>query len=99
MSFNFESFCNNCENLSAGQIKAEIQAKLIALEGRRKAAEQMKPFADKNLVRRYQTQIRQLEVMAEMLAGDSSNANFLNADERTRFQQVLANARQSAAAL
>lgn len=98
MAFNFETFCNTCENLTAGQIKAEIQAKLIALEGRRKAAENMKPFADKNLVRQYSMEIRKLETMAEMLAGDSSNANFLNADERARFQQILANREQPAQA-
>lgn len=95
MAFNFESFCRSCRGLTAGKIKADIQAKLIELEGRNKAAQKKAPFPDKNLVRQYQTDIKKLETMAEFVAGDFSGATNLTESERNMFREVVDNAQPS----
>ena len=94
MPFSVETFCKNCDGLTEGKIRAEIQAKLIELEGRLKAMRKKDPFPDKNLDRQYQNEIRKLETMAEFLAGDRSNGNFLTETEAAMFQQVVDNLRQ-----
>ncbi len=89
MAFNFESFCKSCHGLTVGKIKAEIQAKLIQLEGRSKAAQKQAPFPDKNLVKQYQTDIKKLETLAEFVAGDMSGETNLTESERNMFQEVV----------
>jgi len=95
MAFNFESFCKSCHGLTAGKIKAEIQAKLIELEGRRKAAQKQMPFSDKNLVRQYETDIKKLETMAEFVSGDVSGKQNLTENEQNMFQEVVNNIKQT----
>lgn len=89
MAFNFESFCKSCHGLTSGKIKAEIQAKLIELEGRRKAALKKAPFPDKNLERRYQSEIKKLDTLAEFVAGDTSGKTNLTESEADMFQEVV----------
>jgi len=91
MAFNFESFSKSCHGLTAGKIKADIQAKLIELEGRSKAAQKKAPFPDKNLVRQYQADIKKLETMAEFVSGDVSGGQNLPENERNMFQEVVKN--------
>jgi hypothetical protein len=95
MAFDFETFCKSCDGLSAGKIKAEIQARLIELEGRSKAAKKKAPFPDRNLERQYQADIKKLETMAEFISGDMSNANTLTENERNMFQEVVNNIKPS----
>ena len=95
MAFNFESFCKSCHGLTAGKIKAEIQAKLIELEGRSKAAQKQQPFPDKNLVRQYQAEIKILETMAEFVAGENSGERNLTENEEIMFQEVVDNIKQT----
>ena len=95
MAFNFESFCKSCHGLSAGKIKSEIQAKLIELAGRVKAAEKQAPFPDKNLIRQYQAEIKKLEIMAEFVSNDTSNEKDLTENEKNMFQEVVSNAKQT----
>lgn len=91
MAFNFESFCKNCDGLSSGKIKAEIQAKLIELEGRNKAAQKQMPFPDKNRIRQYQTDIKKLEKMAEFVAGETPDVTILTENEQNMFRAVVDN--------
>lgn len=95
MAFNFESFCKSCHGLTAGKIKAEIQANLIELEGRSKAARKQAPFPDKNLVRQYQSDIKKLETMAEFISGDMSGEKNLTENEENMFQEVVDNINQT----
>ncbi len=95
MAFNFESFCKSCHGLSSGKIKAEIQAKLIELEGRSKAAQKQAPFADKNRVRQYQSDIKKLETMAEFISGEMSGEKNLTESEENMFQEVVNNINQT----
>jgi len=95
MAFNFESFCESCHGLTSGKIKAEIQAKLIELEGRSKAAQKQAPFPDKNLVRQYQSDIKKLETMAEFVSGEMSGEKNLTESEENMFQEVVNNINQT----
>ena len=95
MAFDFESFCKRCHNLTAGQIKAEIQAKLIELEGRVKAAKKKSIFPDKKLERQYQTDIKKLETMSEFISGDTSGGENLTESERNMFQELVDNVKQT----
>ncbi len=95
MAFNFESFCKSCHGLSSGKIKAEIQAKLIELEGRSKAAQKQVPFPDRNLVRQYESEIKKLETMAEFISGDMSGGKNLTESEEDMFQEVVNNIQQT----
>ena len=95
MAFNFESFCKSCHGLTAGKIKGEIQAKLIELEGRSKAAQKQAPFPDKNLVRQYQADIKKLETMAEFISGDMPGGKNLTENEELMFQEVVNNIKQT----
>ncbi len=95
MAFNFESFCKNCRGLTAGKIKAEIQANLIELEGRRKAAQKQMPFSDKNLIRQYDADLKKLETMAEFVAGEVSDKQNLTENEQNMFREVVDNIKQT----
>lgn len=95
MAFDFESFCKSCHGLTSGKIKAEIQARLIELEGRSKAAKKKAPFPDKNLERQYQSDIKKLETMAEFITGDMSGGNNLTVGEQNMFQEVVNNIKQT----
>ena len=95
MAFDFESFCKRCHGLSSGKIKAEIQAKLIELEGRLKATKKKAIFPDKNLERQYQADIKKLETMAEFVSGDASAAKNLTESEQKMFQEVVDNINQT----
>lgn len=91
MAFNFESFCKSCHGLTSGKIKSEIQAKLIELEGRSKAAQKQAPFPDKNLVRQCQADIKKLETMASFVSGEMSGGQNLSENEQNMFQEVVDN--------
>ncbi len=95
MAFNFESFCKSCHGVTVGKIKAEIQAKLIELEGRSKAAQRKSPFPDKNLERQYQVDIKKLETLKEFVSGDMSGEKNLSENEQNMFQQVVNNMEQT----
>ena len=95
MAFNFESFCESCHGLTLGKIKAEIQAKLIELEGRSKAAQKQAPFPDKNRVRQYQSDIKKLETMAEFISGELPGEKNLTESEENMFQEVVNNINQT----
>ena len=95
MAFNFESFCKSCHGLTAGKIKGEIQAKLIELEGRVKQAQKQAPFPDKNLIRKYQAEIKKLEILAGFVANEIPDERNLTENEENMFREVVNNIKQT----
>jgi hypothetical protein len=95
MAFDFESFCKSCHGLTSGKIKSEIQARLIELEGRAKAARKKAPFPDKNLERQYQSDIKKLETMAAFVAGEATDGTNLTENEQNLFREVVDNIKQT----
>lgn len=91
MKFNFETFCKNCDGLSSGKIIAEIQSKLIELEGRRKANQKKAPFPDRNLDRQYESDITKLETLKQFINGDTSGEKNLTESEKNMFQALVDN--------
>ena len=95
MAFNFELFCKNCHGLTSGKIAAEIQVKLIELEGRIKDNKRQAPFPDRNLERQYQSDIKKLDTMAGYITGDLSGEKNLTEKEINMFQEVVNNMKQA----